>query len=583
MTRITVTLIEIVLVVTLGVACSHSGLPAIPSAPDTTTPSNTGGKEDNTDSPAYDITPPASDATIYGRVSTVNGTPVENVVVSDGISVAVTDANGCYSINSDKSKGYIFISVPGNFTPEINGNIPQICKKLTLSKSQLEIHDFTLTPTDNTAYTLLISADQHIANRTDDLLQLQTFVLPDVNATIAAEKNRGRNVYSLSLGDISWEQFWTANSFGLTDAVKCFSYLECPTYHSIGNHDNNPYVSDDWISSAVFRNNIAPTYYSFNIGKVHFVVLDNVIYNNPNATSSQMGYRTYDRALTEDQLQWLSADLSTIKDKSAPLVICAHVPFYADPTLSGGKAVTKRNMLNMDALENILEPFTNITLFSGHYHRNYTVISPYNSNIKECNVASLSGSLWWTARPGYSEKHLCTDGSPGGYGILRVNGSDLDFIYKGIGYDEQEQFRIYDLNTTVINESSVTGSKKYKEMVKDYAGDYYSPAKENGILVNVFSWQPDWKIEIIENGIPLEVKRVRVKDPLHILAYECQRLSHNAVPTSTVTLTTQNSSHFFRAKGSKADSEITVKVTDNKGRIYKSTIQRPYTFSLSAY
>ena len=249
MTRITVTLIEIVLVVTLGVACSHSGLPAIPSAPDTTTPSNTGGKEDNTDSPAYDITPPASDATIYGRVSTVNGTPVENVVVSDGISVAVTDANGCYSINSDKSKGYIFISVPGNFTPEINGNIPQICKKLTLSKSQLEIHDFTLTPTDNTVYTLLISADQHIANRTDDLLQLQTFVLPDVNVTIAAEKNRGRNVYSLSLGDISWEQFWTANSFGLTDAVKRFSYLECLTYHSIGNHDNNPYVSDDWISS----------------------------------------------------------------------------------------------------------------------------------------------------------------------------------------------------------------------------------------------------------------------------------------------------------------------------------------------
>lgn len=166
---------------------------------------------------------------------------------------------------------------------------------------------------------------------------------------------------------------------------------------------------------------------------------------------------------------------------------------------------------------------------------------------------------------------------------MRVNDTVVDYTYKGIGCSEGEQFRVYDLNKVVINESSVSGNEKYKAMVKDYAGQYYNPAKANFILVNVYAWQPDWKIEILENGVQLNVTRLRVKDPLHILAYECQRLSHNAVPTATSTFVTQNSSHFFRAKASMADSDVTVRVTDNKGKVWKQTLQRPYPFSLAAY
>ncbi|MDE7115955.1 MAG: calcineurin-like phosphoesterase C-terminal domain-containing protein, partial [Muribaculaceae bacterium] len=360
-----------------------------------------------------------------------------------------------------------------------------------------------------------------------------------MNNFISRERDSGRNVYSISLGDSGWEQFWAANSFGLTDAVDCLGAIDCPTFHTIGNHDNNPYISDDWGSSEIFRKNVAPSYYSFNIGDVHFVILDNIIYNNPGATSSTMGERTYDRALTDRQLAWLREDLTAVSDKSAPLVICGHVPFYADPRLSGQTATTTRNMLNMDDLEDIIRPFSNVTLFSGHYHRNYTVASPYLDGVTEHNVASLSGSLWWTAKSGYSDNHICTDGSPGGYGILRVDNSTLDYSYKGAGFDESYQFRVYDLNTVRIDEDKVSGKTKYKNLVRDYADVYYYGSTSDEILVNVFSWQPGWDIRIEEEGVILPVTRVRTKDPLHILSYECQRLSHNAVPSQTSTLLTQ--------------------------------------------
>lgn len=518
-------------------------------------------------------------ATIIGSVRSLDGTKLEGVAVSDGTTVVLTDNEGKYRMRSNKSNGFVFISIPGSYKAINESNRPQFFQNLTGPSTKLEVHDFTLLPADHSHYTVVIHTDQHLANRTDDLKQFTQFVLPDMNKTIYSEKAKGREVFSLSLGDISWDQFWRANSFDVIDAAKYFERLECTLFHSIGNHDNNPYISDDWLSSEVFRHNISPNYYSFNIGDVHYVVLDNVIYNNPEATSSTMGKRTYDRALTQAQLDWLKQDLNVLNDKGAPIVICGHVPFFSEPGLSGNEQTTGRNLLNMTALEQVLAPYTNITIFSGHYHRNFNVKPQFVSGIEEHNVASLAGSLWWTACTGYSPNHICTDGSPGGYGLLRVDGANIDYVYKGIGFDEDYQFRVYDLNCTVINEQSVSGTQKYKDMVKDYAGDYYIKKTDNDVLVNVFSFQPDWKIEIYEENTPLVVSRVKVKDPLHILSYECQRLSHNGTPNSTTTFTTQNSNHFFKARCKRADSTVRVVLTGNHGKQYVQTVSRPKAFS----
>lgn len=575
MKNIAITLFVVLSVLFFGSSsCRHVSIPDMPETPENPSPGST---PETPEPPAGEQT---DGATIIGKVTSTNGMPIANVVVSDGTKVVQTDANGEYRIVSDKSCGCVFVSLPGNYSAESINNLPQIFQLLSSPSNQTEIHNFTLHPVDNSSSTIIIQADQHLANRTEDINQFHSRILPDMNNFISHEKETGRNIYSISLGDSSWDQFWRSNSFDLMDAVKCLQYINCPIFHTIGNHDNNPYVADDWKSSSIFRMNVAPSYYSFNIGDVHFVILDNVIYNNPGASASEMGERSYDRALTENQLEWLKADLSTISDKTTPLVICAHVPFYGEPSLSGQNITTKRNMLNTDRLEEIISSFENVTLFSGHYHRNFSVESPYIKGVTEHNVASLSGSLWWTGKSGYAGNHLCTDGTPGGYGVLRINGRNIDYSYKCIGFDEDYRFRVYDLNKVRIDESCVSGNTKYKEMVKDYADVYYKANSNNEILVNLFSWQPGWKIEIKEEGAPLYASRVRTKDPLHILSYECQRLSHNAVPTKTSTFSTQYSTHFFKAKATKADSDITIIVTDNSGRNYTQVIKRPKDFSV---
>lgn len=522
---------------------------------------------------------PHSGATIEGHVLSTYGRPLANAVVSDGIQVVTTNADGYYSIESTKATGCVFVSVPSGYEAECRKNIPQFFAILTQPAEIAETHDFSLKPVDQTYYSIIIQADQHLAGRTDDISQLAASAIPDMNATADSLRAAGRRVYSLSLGDVSWEQFWTANDFGLTDAVEKLSMVNCPIFYTIGNHDNSPYISDDWLSSAIFRENIAPDYYSFNIGSVHYVVLDNVVYLNPGATGTTMGERTYERRLTDTQLKWLSRDLAMVSPET-PLVVCAHVPFYSDPTIFDGAAISHRNMAGMEALETILEPYSDVTLFSGHYHRNYTVESPFRSGLREHCVASLCGTLWWTARPGYTKRHLCTDGTPGGYGLLEVDGDAISYRYKGIGQTIEKQFTVYDLNTVNIDEASVTRTSM-KKYVSEYAGQYYRPAPTDDILVNIYNYGPGWSITVEENGHELPVERVRTKDPLHILVYECQRLSHGAIPTATSTFTTQMSSHFFRTHASSAATTLTVTVTDPEGRRYGETVSRPKAFTIN--
>ena len=47
-------------------------------------------------------------------------------------------------------------------------------------------------------------------------------------------------------------------------------------FHTIGNHDFDYKATSDFEAGSKFRTNIAPLYYSFNIGKVHYVVMDDI-------------------------------------------------------------------------------------------------------------------------------------------------------------------------------------------------------------------------------------------------------------------------------------------------------------------
>ena len=67
---------------------------------------------------------------------------IANVVVSDGVEVTQTDANGIFYLNSGKKNGYVFISVPSNYEVATKDIFPQFFQNLSSDSSTINQCDF---------------------------------------------------------------------------------------------------------------------------------------------------------------------------------------------------------------------------------------------------------------------------------------------------------------------------------------------------------------------------------------------------------------------------------------------------------
>ena len=504
-----------------------------------------------------------------------NGKGVPGVVVSDGYEVTVTDSEGRYYLSSLKKAGFVFISVPGNYEVTNTGSAPQFFKRVSNSLDAIEQRDFSLLKVDNDKHVVLSLADWHLANRNNDLEQFTSKVLPDINATINKYSSDGTKVYALTLGDLTWDGYWYSNNFGLNEYVPYMNKINAPVFNLIGNHDNDPYIANDWDAENKYRDVLGPTYYSFNLGKVHYVVLDSVEYINTGGTQGTIGSRNYSERLTNNQLEWLKKDLATITDKSTPIVLAIHTPLYKQPSLdANGNQINTVDLLNGDVLKNIVSEFTKVHVLSGHTHINYTV---EEGNIMEHNTAAICATWWWTGKSGYANNHICKDGSPGGYGIWKMNGNDIKWLYKSIGYTEDYQFRAYDLNSVHIT-SAKYAPNSTDALLAPYSDVYATPSSNNEVLINVWGYDVQWKIEVTENNQPLKVSRVKEKDPLHIISYEALRLNAGATPTDA--FETEKTPHFFKVKATTVNSTLTIKVTDRFGNVYTEIMERPKALTL---
>ncbi|TRZ45712.1 calcineurin-like phosphoesterase C-terminal domain-containing protein [Robertkochia solimangrovi] len=505
-----------------------------------------------------------------------DGVGIPGVVVSDGFEVTVTDGEGRYYLPSEKKTGFIFISLPGNYEVAAVGNAPQYFKRLSNNKDAVEQKDFSLIKTDNDDHVVISMADWHLANRNNDLDQFTNKVLPDVNTTIDKYIAEGKKTYVLTLGDMTWDLYWYSNNFGLNDYIPYMNQLNTQVFNLMGNHDNDPYKQGDWEAENAYRDVLGPTYYSFNLGQVHYVVLDDVEYLNSGGAEGTVGNRNYNERISNDQIEWLKKDLATVTDKSTPVVVAMHTPLYKNPTLDeSGNQVDQLDLANGGTLVDCLKEFTNVHVLSGHTHINYTVEK--EANIMEHNTAAICATWWWTGRNGYAGNHICKDGSPGGYGIWQIKGRDLQWHYKGIGYQDDYQFRTYDMNNVHITAAAFAPNAS-EEAMAAFSGRYSSQNANNEVLLNVWGYDPHWKIEVSENGNPLEVKRIRDKDPLHIISYEAFRLNAGANPTGA--FITGETAHLFSVNAVAPDTTLSVKVTDRFGNVFTEEMARPKAFSL---
>ncbi len=522
--------------------------------------------------------PDKAGMTIKGIVhSDQKGIP--GVIVSDGFDLTVTDEKGIYYLKSQKEHGYVFVVLPGDYEAPCVGGIPQFFKQVSPG-SLVEQRDFQLTKTDNTEHVVIVSSDWHLANRNNDVAQYRQGILADANATIASYEAAGKKVYGLTLGDLSWETYWYSTKFALPEYLKEMSRMNCPTFNTMGNHDNDPYFEGDWYAEETFKRVVGPTYYAFNIGDVHYIVLDNVEYINTGGRYASVGQRNYNTIIVPRQREWLRKYLATIEDKSKPLIIGMHVPLFNRPQVdANGNYNISIYLKEGDQLVADLAGFSNVHVLTGHSHFNWNMQA--TPNIMEHNIGAVSATWWWTGRNDYGGNHVCKDGSPGGYAVWEMNGTDVEWYYKSAGYERNYQFRAYDLNTvhiTLEEHAPDTPANMVSEFTK-YAYEYGRSNKNNEVLINVFGYDDDWEVVVKENGKSLDVRRVNTRDPLHLISYTIRRVNFGNTPSSSMMSST--TSHLFKAQATTATLPIEITVTDRFGNIYTETMERPKRFTYS--
>lgn len=527
-----------------------------------------------------DFTPDAG-TTVYGVVSTADG-PVPGVVVSDGVEVTVTNEQGIYQLQSDKEWGYVFISVPAGYEVPAEGVLPQFYKMMKGDASTAERVDFSLTSVDGQDdYKVLVLGDMHLANRTGDLKQFMEFT-SDLNAYRALHQQE--KMYAIALGDMTWDLYWYSNSYALPEYLNTINsqVKGLQIFHTIGNHDYDYKATNDRDAESRFMDYIAPTYYSFNLGKVHYVVLDDIDCSNYDGTTS----RDYEKRVSAGQLSWLAKDLSHV-DKSVPLVVVMHAQVFYPSQTDGFKV--DHDVLNTTQLLNVLDGYK-VHFITGHTHMNYNV-TPDDAvtggrEVYEHNTGAICGSWWWSGylTPGV---HLSPDGTPGGYAIWSVNGTDMEWMYKATGWTEDYQFRSYDLNNVHFSLADVpqmpagvpaSVKKEYMKYV-----DAYPENQDNEVLINVWNWNPRWTLKVTdENGNTLTPEEVWAYDPLHVAAMSVKRFNSSTL-TSTPSFITEKFPHFFKVKAADADVDLTITVCDEFGHQWTENMQRPKAFSTDAY
>lgn len=523
---------------------------------------------------------PDAGTTVYGIVSSA-GVGVENVVVSDGAEVTVPNEKGIYQLKSAKKWGYVFISVPSGYEVPSVGVLPQFHRALKNSADVVERADFKLEKVDGQdSYKIFMLGDMHLANRTGDLGQFAQFTS---DLTDYMTRHKGEKMYALTLGDMTWDLYWYSNSYYFPQYLNTVNsqIKNLQIFHTMGNHDNDFQTRSDYDAAVKYVDQICPTYYSFNIGKVHYVVMDDIDCSSYDGSTS----RNYVKSLSAEQLDWLAKDLSYVA-KTTPVVVAMHAQVFY-PTTSGFKI--DHDPVNTLRLFDILDGYT-VRFVTGHTHKlfNVTPDAPIvdGHNFREYNSGSVCASWWWSGNltPGI---HIGTDGTPGGYGIWDVTGTDFQCLYKSTGWPEEYQFRSYDLNNVHFSMADVPLmpsdiSASVKNAYMQYV-NAYPQNNDNEVLINIWNWNSDWTLSVVdENRKTLPYTEVWAYDPLHIAALSVKRFN-NAGLKSTPSFITDKFTHFFKVKADDADTDLVITVKDEFGNEWTENMQRPKAFSTDAY
>ena len=517
---------------------------------------------------------PTGRITVKGMVYGDN-TPLEGVVVSDGLACVTTDKDGYFEIDSDLSQTkFIHCSLPSGYkaTNDENG-LPQFYHRVTdaeRSKNLATVRfDLVGVEGDPERYTLIVGADPQPRKRTAGYDKIAYHALDccedlysDMRDT--RQKISGREVYGLMLGDIVHEDMSL-----FTNYVAGLKKLGFQMFNIIGNHDNDKTAADDVQGRRKFEEHFGPAYYSFNLGKQHYVVLDNLIMKKENGELT-----AYNQGLTDEIWTWLQNDLKYV-DYSTTIMVAAHSPMFR--LYDGGERSTSSTTSHGRDYALLLAKYAKVHAWAGHSHTTYNYVydsSHDYANIEVHTVARSTGDLW-------TNEYLAS-GTPRGYTVVEVDGDEITWkfkptIYQTGKYNESNHTNGAPAYTHRDWNYDENGVAKIGDKVLD--DNYQMKAYTRGaygddcIYVDVFLWDSKWETPKF-NGT--KMTRVGTKQAYSLAQYEISDFystyGYKLKDGDSYLPTTSGYQTLFKISEPKAKGSGTITVKDRFGNTYSTTV-----------
>lgn len=484
----------------------------------------------------------------------VTGKGIAGIPVTDGYTFTVTDENGVYQMAANRYCRKVYISVPSDYKIPLDPETktPLFYSSKPFKNSSVNRNDFILEsqPVEE-KFTLVMIGDPQCQNDTQ-VKRYVTETIPDMQSTLNAFNQRYPNPYGITLGDVTFDSFptWEPMKASMSNVKLASGYL--PIFQCIGNHDHNSKVStNDFDATEKFVSTFGPTDYSFNRGKAHIVVMDDIIVTNISKNSSPNAATwTYEGGFTKQQYNWLEDDLSHVANKEDKIIfLCLHIPFRAG-SASGGSSVNKTGKYYSEILK-LLTQFKDAHIMIGHTHypQNY-IHTAYKCKSGRPIYEHVHGAAcggWWSSNSNVT-------GAPNGYSLYEIEGNVVkNWIAKGTRRNMDYQLRTYDGNQ-IYN-----GSKGYEYSwynTSNKGGSSSIVAVGNPLLKGCFVaevWDDDntnWKLEMYQDGAKIgDFKRLADGSIANICitSYYFNELGKN-----TDSWTNKTASHYWYFKPTSA-------------------------------
>ncbi len=349
------------------------------------------------------------------------------VLVSNGRDVAVTGADGRYTLPLP-DEATIFVVKPTGFMPPLDpANLPRFYRHHQPQGSPASLNllfegiaptgpppaslDFPLKRQDEPdAYDVVLITDPQPETEAE-----VDFIREDLIQALAGTNAK----FGLTAGDVMFDEL---SLYPRLNAI--IGTIGLPWWNIGGNHDLNFEAPNRKYSRETFKRIYGPSYYAFFYGSTLFLMLDNVDYLGPDPTKPR-GSGKYEGRFDDAELEFVGNVLAHTPDDTL-IVAVMHIPIR---TFLGTDAY--QNTANKEAFFKLLEGRRHTVSFSGHTHTTehhyfgkddgWAGETPHHHHV----LTALSGS-WWSGP--YDHRGVASadsrDGTPNGFHILSVDGID---------------------------------------------------------------------------------------------------------------------------------------------------------------